>query len=143
LNYLNFLVRLGIRVNLVEKYKIKPRINPPSIKPKIAPVKRLRIFKTGRLKILLTTLSKQIMINWVIIKIRIKDNKRAKFKLSLKKGSNFKATVSYHCPATKIAKTRPTIPPNVRINPFQKPNQTKPNKSNNKIKSNKLIIKLF
>jgi len=41
------LIQLFPNGNLAEKYKIKPRINPPSIKPKTAPAKRLIVYKNG------------------------------------------------------------------------------------------------
>jgi len=47
------LVQAVPRGSLEEKYRAKPRINPPSIKPNKAPAKRLNIFKTEKSKALL------------------------------------------------------------------------------------------
>lgn len=122
-----------------EKYRIKPRINPPSANPNKAPAKRLKTFKIEKSKTLLRPRNIKKIIACAIKKIRRKDKILDKMKLSFKRGKIFKAKNSYQREAITKDKTKATIPLIVLIRPCQSPNQTKPNRISNKIKSNKPI----
>lgn len=133
------LLQVTPKGSLEEKYRIKPRINPPSIKPNKAPAKRLKIFKIEKSKTLLSARNIKKMIACTIKKTRRKDKIRAKRKLSFKRGNIFKAKDSYKRLAIIKDKTKATIPLMVLMRPCQSPNHTKPSRISSKTKSNKVI----